>query len=185
MKTRLLLIVSILFATLAIAQTNSPPMDTNLPPEVTTLQTVENFLSQGTNFYVVPFGTITSGNNGKYSAGGGVALAYEISKNFVTALRLDYLNKAFYQGSLNAQFQVPIHLGSFELDPFVLAGAATPFGGGANNPGTIQGIVGTGLALRFASTGAWSHFLGLYDIEKWSATPGVQHRIGLAVQLGF
>lgn len=166
------------------AQTNSPPVDTNATP-AGFLNDLGNFLSEGTNFILIPFGTLTTGNNGKYGGGGGVALAYHLSDYVVPALRVDYLNKAFYQGALTAQLQLPLHIGqSAVVFPFVIGGVATPFGGGSDNPGTVQGIAGTGLALEFGAPGSTlSHFGLVYDMEKWSATPGLQHRIGLITKL--
>ena len=170
---------------LAVAVTNAQT-DTNLPvvnvPPVATngvtpgfLTDVLTFFSQGTNFIVVPYGIVTAGNNNKYGGGGGLALAYEVSQYFNSGMRIEYLNKAFYQGSFTTQLQVPIKLfNKVTVVPFILGGVAVPFGGGTeNNAGTVQGIAGTGLAIRLSSR--WD-ILG--DIEKWSATPGRQYRFG-------
>lgn len=165
--------------TMAGAQTtNNPPP---LPPVATNgvssgfLSDVVTFFSEGTNFIVVPYGIITSGNNGKYGAGGGVALAYEVSKYFESGMRIEYLNKQFYQGAFTAQLQVPLTLfKKVTVVPFILGGVAVPFGGGATDPGTVQGIAGAGMAVRLTSR--WD-LLG--DIEKWSATPGQQYRVGI------
>ena len=155
------------------AQTNLPPVATNNASGF--LTDVVNWFSQGTNFIVVPYGIVTSGNNGKYGGGGGVALAYEVSQYFESGMRIEYLNKAFYQGSFTAQLQVPITLfKKVTVVPFILGGVAVPFGGGAANPGSVQGIAGTGLAVRLSTK--WD-LIG--DIEKWSATPGQQYRLGV------
>ncbi len=173
--TSLLLTCSLLVVCgTASSQTNLPPIATN---GVTAgfLSDVVTWFSQGTNFIVVPYGIVTANNNGKYGGGGGLALAYEVSQYFNSGMRIEYLNKAFYQGSFTAQLQVPVTLfRKVTVVPFVLGGVAVPFGGGASNPGTVQGIAGTGLAVRLSAK--WD-LLG--DIEKWSATPGQQYRFGI------
>lgn len=164
---------------IASAQTtNTPPP---LPPVATNgvstsfLTDVVDFFANGTNFIVVPYGIVTSGSNNKYNGGGGVALAYAVSQYFESGMRIEYLDKAFYQGSFTGQLQVPVNLfGKVTVVPFLLGGVAVPFGGGAADPGSVQGIAGAGLAVRLSSK--WD-LLG--DIEKWSATPGQQYRLGV------
>lgn len=158
--------------------TNEPPP---LPPVATNgistsfLSDTIKWFAEGTNFIVVPYGIVSSGNNGKYGGGGGVALAYEVSKYFDSGMRIEYLNKAFYQGSFTSQLQVPVTLfGKVTVVPFLLGGVAVPFGGGAADPGSVQGIAGTGLAIRLSAK--WDL---LADVEKWSSTPGQQYRFGV------
>lgn len=162
----------------AFGQTNTAPaapVATNGIADTTFWTDAMNWASQGSNFIVVPYGIVTTGNNGKYGAGGGVALAYAVSQYLESGMRMEYLNKAFYQASFSGQIQVPITLfNKVTIVPFVLGGVAVPFGGGASSPGTVQGIAGTGLAVRLSSK---VDLIG--DVEKWSATPGQQFRFGI------
>src|SRR5438045_4903869 len=99
-------------ATLLLALAINAQTDTNVPP-VAPLATngvsagfftdTINWLAEGSNFIVVPYGIITSGNNGKYGGGGGIALAYSVSQYFVSGLRMEYIDKSFYQASFNGQ----------------------------------------------------------------------------------
>ena len=161
----------------AQTDTNAPP----LPPVATNGPSVGfftdtiNWLAEGSNFIVVPYGIVSSGNNNKYEAGGGVALAYSISQYVVTGMRMEYLNKDFYQASFNGQLQVPITLfKKVTVVPFVLGGVATPFGAGSTGINPVQGIVGAGMAVRLSSK--WDL---ISDVEKWSAVPGQQYRFGI------
>jgi hypothetical protein len=173
MKTIALLL---LLGTLSVeAQTNTPPVATNGVVSTSFLSDVLTFFKEGTNFIVVPYGIVTSGSNNKYDGGGGIALGYFVSQYFVPGMRVEYLNKAFYQASFTSQLEIPIVLaGKFTVVPFAIGGAAVPFGGSANDPGSVQGIAGAGLAVRISSK--WDL---LADIEKWSATPGQQYRFGV------
>lgn len=155
--------------------TNLPPVATNGVASLSFWEDAINWVSQGSNFIVVPYGIVSTGNNGKYDAGGGVALAYSISQYAEMGMRVDYLNKAFYQGSFSGQLQVPINLfKKVTVVPFVLGGVAVPFGGGATDPASVQGIAGAGMAVRLSA-----HWDLIGDIEKWSATPGQQYRFGI------
>jgi len=151
--------------------------DTNLPPQAATNQVVGfldgvlNTLRTGTNFMFIADGIITTGDNGKYGGGGGIALAYNITKYAALLTRLDYLNKAFYQGSLSAQLQLPMF--NDRLVTFAGGGVAIPFGGGADNPASVQGVAMVGAAFKVSG-----HFYLLMDAEWWSATKGQQYRVG-------
>lgn len=176
MKTikSLILVAAMALCGIASAQTNLPPVATN---GVTTsfLTDVVDFFSQGTNFIAIPYGIVTTGNGSKYGGGGGIALAYEVSQYFDAGMRVEYLDKHFYQGSFTSQLQVPITLfKKVTIVPFILGGVSVPFGGGAADPGSVQGIAGTGLAVRLSSK--WD-LIG--DVEKLSATPGQQYRLGI------
>lgn len=158
--------------------TNTPP----LPPVATNGVLTTSFLSgtlqwlkDGTNFIVVPYGILTVDDHNKYGGGGGIALGYEVSQYFVSGMRLEYINKAFYQGSFTGQLQIPVTLfGKVTVVPFLLGGVSVPFGGGAQDPSSVQGVAGTGLAVRLSSK-----VDVLMDIEKRSATPGQQICFGI------
>jgi hypothetical protein len=192
-KAAPLLILTLLLALRAAAQDATPEGGGTNTVEEASAKASKSFLEKvgldanaGTNFWLVGYATLTRGENAKLSTGGGVALAYEVSKNFVAAFRGDYLNQDFYQVSINAQLQLPVHIGPVELIPFAVAGVATPFGGGNSASSHVQGIAGAGAALRFGKPKTLiSHFLLLGDAEKWSATDGVQYRVGGAAQLSF
>jgi len=181
MKTQLKKVTCGLLMVVALLSVAEAQTDTNALPPVATnsvslgfFQDTLQWIAQGTNFIVVPYGIVTTGNN-KYDAGGGVALAYSISEYFVAGMRMEYLNKAFYQASFNSQLQIPITLfGKVTVVPFVLGGVAVPFGGSANDPGSVQGIAGAGMAVRLSKKVDL-----IWDLEKWSATPGQQYRFGI------
>lgn len=185
MNKKLLTIGAItLLSVLAVINTASAQVDTNappLPPVATNGPTlgffgdVAKWVEQGSNFIVVPYGIVSTGSNGKYEAGGGVALSYFISQYAVTGIRMDYLNKDFYQASFNGQLQIPITLfKKVTIVPFVLGGVATPFGTGTGGINPVQGIVGAGAAIRLSSK--WDL---IADVEKWSAIAGQQYRFGV------
>jgi hypothetical protein len=179
MNMKKLIVVIGLTATLSLSvlaqdAKTPPPISTNGVADFSFWQDTINWIAEGTNFIVVPYGIVTSGDR-RYDAGGGVALAYAISDYVVTGMRFEYLNKAFYQASFSSQLQVPITLfRKFTVVPFVLGGVAVPFGGGAQDPGSVQGIAGTGLAVRLTKK---IDLIG--DVEKWSATSGLQYRFGV------
>jgi hypothetical protein len=141
------------------------------------------WLSQGTNWMVVPYAIITDKDSG-LGDGAGVSIAYRISDYVVSGMRVDWLKGAFYQGSFTSQLQLPLDLFNHKLTivPFALGGVAVPFGGGSGDTsGSVQGIAGTGMALRLGFLGAWAgqHLDLVGDIEKWSALPGRQYRFGI------
>jgi hypothetical protein len=176
-------ITAVALALPLMAQTNVPPVtDTNLPPAVSVVGQLETFLAgAGTNLMLVPYGIYSSGDK---SAGGGIALAYKLNDYVVPAFRIDYLHKEFYQGSVTAQFQLPIHTASWlTLFPFGIAGASVPFSGAGGDNGTVQGVAGLGLAVRINGTGWIAQHLDLIgDWEKWSAIKGDQYRFGLVIK---
>lgn len=96
---------------------------TNPPPLVGVFGQLGQFLAgAGTNLIGVGYGIYSSGDK---SAGGGVALAYELNPYAVSAFRVDYLNKEFYQGTITMQLQLPIRPASWcTLYPFGVAGAS-------------------------------------------------------------
>lgn len=157
---------------------------TNPPPVVTLSGKVLGFLSQGSNFLIAPYGIYSTGTK---SAGGGVAVAYKVNDFVLPTIRLDYLDKNFYQGDFTTQLQYPITLSQSNLTviPFVLGGVATPFGGAGSANTTVQGIAGLGMALRLDFLGGFGKQCDLVaDWEKWSASPGDQYRFGIAIKLG-
>ena len=178
MRMGLMGLIGLMTVLMAMGQdTNTvpAPIPVEAPPQATSWL---SFLSSGSNFMVAPYGIFSTGPR---SVGGGVAVAYKISDYIAPAMRIDYLNSSFYQGSLSAQVQYPIHFGSnITVVPFGLAGAATPFGGAGDNNLTPQGIAGVGAALRLDFLGGVGKRLDLIaDWEKWSATRGSQIRLGL------
>jgi len=179
MKTKLMTIIGLLaLACSGFAQTNItiPP---DAPAPVQEAGSVLNFLSSaGTNLMVAGYGIYSTGSR---SAGGGIALAYKLTDFIAPAVRLDYLNRSFYQGSFSTQLQYPLTFGNkITVVPFALGGVATPFGGAGKDNETVQGIAGVGLAVRMDWLGSFGKHLDLIaDWEKWSATSGNQYRFGV------
>ncbi len=167
-----------LVALTATAQTN-----TNLPPaSVQVVTQLEQFLSgAGTNLMVIPYGIYSSGDGGKY--GGGLCLAYKLSDYVVPGFRIDYLHSQFYQGSITTQLQLPIKFSVATIFPFGLAGMSVPFSGAGSDNGTVQGVAGLGLAVKF-NGGGWlaTHLDLVADWEKWSAMNGDQYRFGVVLK---
>lgn len=174
MKKLIALLGLIAFAASAQTNTNTVP-----PGQFTDWL---NFIHEGTNFVTAVYGLVTTDKN-LHGGGGGVALGYRVSDLLVPVMRIDYLNRAFYQGSLNLELQAPITLATnWTVVPFGIAGGAVPFGGGTSGASlTAQGIVGAGLALRLDFLGGIGKKMDVVlDWEKWSAIPGNQYRGGIA-----
>lgn len=149
---KLLLLVSVLLALNAKAQTN-----TNNTAGV--IHVWEDFLSSATtNIIIVPYG-IVSEDFKKF--GGGIALGYELSPNVVPFLRIENYNGDFFMPSGTVQLQVPIHFGSSVIVPLVYSGIAVPLGNHSADP--VVGIVGTGAAIRL---GRSFDLIGSYEVRS-------------------
>ena len=181
MKKIIISIVAALTLSLQLsAQTNStPPAETNLSTSVTgTWNTVVDFLANGSNWLLVPFG-IYSDQKPKAQFGGGVALAYKVSDYIAPTLRVDYLAGDLWMPSGTVQLQVPIHLSpTLTLYPFAFAGVGTSLSGGGNKNGEANAIAGMGAALALSKK-----FDLIFDYEKWSAFSGNQWRFGCLFRL--
>lgn len=139
------------------------------------LDAVANFLSQGSNWMVAPYG-IAYNSGGRTRFGGGIGVGYALNSYVVPTLRLDYLDSHFYMPSGSLQLQLPISPfknPALAIVPFAFSGVATPIGGGGGNNGSVVGIFGAGAALRIAK-----HWDVIGDMEKWTTFSGNQYRFG-------
>lgn len=160
MKKLLLLAPLLLLGSSLQAQTNGP--------------TIWDYLTTGSNYWVAPFSTFSTGDK---SFGGGIALGYLATEAINPVLRLDYFAGQAFMVSGNLQLQPPRRLlGKFPVVPFGIAGVGTPFSGsGATGvaPGTAIGIVGAGAALKLdflsSNTNSFLRRLDLVgDYEHWA-----------------
>lgn len=113
--------------------------------------------------------------------GASLALVYNITPVVGTMLRFDYLpgrvdgSSDFSMVSANMQLQLPMTiLGKVQWTWFGLSGIATPLGGAGGDNGTVQGVFGAGADIKIPSLS--SHWLMAFDVEKWTALPGLQYR---------
>jgi hypothetical protein len=132
---------------------------------------VFEFLGQGSNYMIAPYGIVTSAGK----CGGGIAVGYKVSEFVVPMLRADYLDGTLFMPSASLQLQAPITLtGKFTTIPFAFAGIATPLAGKGIDNGTAVGIFGAGMAARVST-----HCDIVFDVEKWSGFSGQQYRFGV------
>jgi hypothetical protein len=163
-----LIIIALLGALPLRGQTN-----TNTLPQP--YEQVFEFLSQGSNWIIAPYGTFTTDHH----YGGGLALGYHLNDFMVPFLRLDYLDypgQELWMPSGSLQLQAPINLSTnVSIIPFVVGGIATPIqsGGAGVSAGTPVGIFGGGADIKFSQ-----HFGVLADWETWSSFPAQQIRVG-------
>lgn len=114
--------------------------------------------AQNTNtFNCITYGSYSL--NSHQIDGGGVALAYTVSKNVVTGLRLQYFDHQLAIPQLSVQLQLPYTLANHNITPFVVTAAATPLG---SKSGVI-GITGLGLNLQL-----YKQLSLICDYEIWS-----------------
>lgn len=126
--------------------------------------------------------------------GGGVAWVAPLNKYFLTGVRVDYVDGAFWMPSVNATMQLPIKLGPTTLTPFIYEGVGLPLSGAkfsvgqfgvtvpgkaVDNNGQATAITGIGLSLDIHKGADWD-LRAVADIESWSGFPGNQERFGIA-----
>lgn len=169
-----------LWAAQSAAQPTNQP--TGLTGNVTNIWgDVISFLQGGSNWFVVPFGTLWDHKvNGKSETdfGGGIALGYKVSEYFAPVMRLDYLAGDLWLPSGTIQLQVPIHLGKkFTVYPFAFGGVGTAISGDGKNNGEANAIYGMGVAIVLSKKVDI-----VADWEQWSELPGDQWRLGVLIK---
>ena len=172
-KTTAVLILQLI---LLLGLTARAQNETNI--DTTAFNEVLNFLGQGSNWIVAPYGIYANSKDLKNHAGGGLAVAYKLSDFVVPALRIDYVGSEFWMPSGSLQLQLPIHPTSstnFAIIPFTFGGIATPLSGGGSANHDAVGILGVGAAVRITA-----HLDILADVERWTAYSGQQYRFGFA-----
>lgn len=146
---KILIISAVLIACLeAFSQVPTVPSPTNAPPEVITGpgRTAWDFLTQGSNWIVAPFGEYSFTHN---EWGGGVAAGYRLNDFIVPFMRIDFMPTQVIVPSATAQLQLPVKiLDTLTLTPFGYSGIATAISGRGAQNGELIGIFGTGLAVR-------------------------------------
>lgn len=168
LSTSIILAASIALVAQAQTETNTPPGVISGPGAE-----VLSFLGTASNLMVVPFGTYSTDNGGKF--GGGIALAYKASDFVCPMLRFDYLDKQITMPSAALQLQLPVTIaGKITVIPFAFSGVATPISGKGNDNGAVSGMFGAGAAVRISS-----RFDLVGDIEKWTGFKGQQYRFGV------
>lgn len=177
LKISVLFLSLIASVTIALAQTNTPPVPapTNAPPALSgPVMDALTFMSTATtNWMIGAYGIYDQGTK---SAGGGIGVGYKLSDFVVPIMRLDYLNDGLWMPSGNLQLQLPLTImGKVTVIPLAFTGIATPLAGKGNDNGSAVGILGIGLAVRVAQ-----HWDVLADYEKWSGFDGNQYRIAAA-----
>lgn len=160
----------------------SQVLDTNTTPPTIEGPGMEfiQFLSQGSNWVIAPYGIYDDGSK-RY--GGGLGAFYEVSPFFLVGMRLDALDTAngleLWMPSGNIQLQAPFILfGKVKVTPFGQTGIATPVSGAGDNNGDPVGIFGAGVAI-----GVYKNLHLIGDIEKWVGADftGQQYRFGIAI----
>lgn len=149
---KLLTLLALALAVSGYSQSTS----TNAPTIPSTWDNIIQFVSQGSNWVVAPYGIYATGgtvdNDGKKvhsSWGAGISGLYKINDYVLTGLGLDYMNGGLTMPSATAQLQYPIKLGRFVLTPLAYSGLSTAIGGNSKDNGEAIGIFGTGAALSF------------------------------------
>jgi hypothetical protein len=138
------------------------------------------FLSQGSNWIVAPYGIYDDGSK---QFGAGIGAFYEVSSFFLVGMRLDGLGNdtgwELWMPSGQVQLQAPFMLfGKVKVTPFGFGGIATPLSGQGDENGTPVGIFGAGLAV-----GVYKNLHLVADVEEWVGAnfSGEQYRFGLAI----
>lgn len=183
-----LLLILALLTLPAFAQTNSTSGNLNSAAGTNLITgpatQVIDFLTQGSNYMIAPYGIITT--DGK--VGAGIGIGYKVSDFVVPTLRIDALTDQPVSGhqsgpqgvtvwmpSASLQLQAPLTImGKVTVIPFAFAGIATPVAGKGANNGTPVGIFGAGMAERLGT-----HWDLIQDFEVWSGFSGNQIRLGV------
>lgn len=188
MKKILLSLLAVgLLAFTGYSQTNALPspslaigIDTNANPPVLTGPFIDiiGSLASATNIVVAVAAEYSPDTS---TFGASAALVYNITPVVGTMLRFDYLpgtvagSSDFSMVSANLQLQVPMTIaGKIQWTWFGLSGIATPLGGAGTDNGTVQGVFGAGADIKIPSFS--SHWSMAFDVEKWTALPGLQYR---------
>jgi hypothetical protein len=127
-----------------------------------------------TNWFVIPYGVYHQGDFGAGARG-----YYMATPNLWVGFGLEWWRpkaggaNEFFAPSANAQLQTQKTLGPITYIPFVCAGIVTPVGGAAGSDKTVQGLAGTGLAVKI-----YKSIYAAGDVETWSIG-GVSYRAGV------
>ncbi|MDE2099096.1 MAG: hypothetical protein KGL39_17715 [Patescibacteria group bacterium] len=163
--------------------TNPAPVTVTNALPAGAASTLWDFLTTGSNYWVAPYSTMSTGDR---TFGGGIAIGYRASAIINPVVRLDYFGGHFWMPSLTAQLQPPQSLmGKIPIIPFAIAGGATPISGAGGGNGQFVSILGAGAALRLDWVGSgsfWQHTDLAVDYEKWLGLPSAQQnqiRFGL------
>lgn len=180
MKNKLITCIALLC--LLVSTAHSQVINTNTSPptlEGPGMEFIE-FLSQGSNWIIAPYGIYDSGSE---QFGAGIGAFYQINNFVLAGMRLDGLGAEdgwdMWMPSGQIQLQAPLVLfGKVKLTPFGFTGIATPVTGQQGDNGTGVGVFGAGLAVGISKN---FHLVG--DIEKWVGAhfTGEQYRFGVAI----
>lgn len=101
-----------------------------------------NFLSQGTNWSVAPYGLYDTHTK---KGGVGVGAFYHVTDIFSAGMGLDYINDEIWMPSGNLQLGLPITImGKVKLTPLAYTGLSTSISGRGDRNGDAVGIFGAG-----------------------------------------
>ena len=176
MKRSILYLAVGLLAVTGLSQT----LNTNGPVPTLTGPFIDvvGQLATATNWVVAPFFTYVKD---AHTWGGGIAAVYNITSAVGTMLRLDYVPTAeagasdLSMVSANLQLQQSVTIANkVQVTMFGLSGIATPMGGAGTDNGTVQGVFGAGADFKIPSLS--SHWSMAFDVEKWTAMPGLEFR---------
>lgn len=150
MKTKLAVILSLALIALAVhAQTNTPAVPVTPPSGlISDIGDIIKPLAQASNWIVAPYGIYDLTTK---KAGAGIAGVYNITPNFASVIRVDYINSQIWRPSGSLQFQLPILLfNKVTVTPLVFTGLSVPLGGtgGDNGAGIVIAGVGGSITLK-------------------------------------
>lgn len=103
-----------------------------------------NFLSQGTNWSVAPYGLYDTHTK---KGGAGIAALYHVTPVLAAGMGLDYINHEIWMPSGDVQIGLPITImGKVKLTPLAYTGLSTSISGRGGHNGDAVGIFGAGMA---------------------------------------
>lgn len=132
-----------------------------------------NFLSQGTNWTIAPYGLYDTDTR---KAGAGIAALYSVTPVLSAGMGLDYINHEIWMPQGDVQIGLPITImGKLTLKPLAYTGISTSISGRGERNGDAIGIFGAGMAATVYKN------LGIFSAwEKRSTFDGQLIRFGLS-----
>ena len=132
-----------------------------------------NFLTQGTNWSIAPYGLYDTHTK---MGGAGLAALYSVTEVFSAGMGLDYINDEIWMPSGNVQLGLPMTImGKVKVTPLAYTGLSTSISGRGDRNGDAVGIFGAGMG-----AGVYKHLSVFAAWEKRSTFEGELVRFGLS-----